>query len=300
MAAELEGQLATRPVNNADAGSNGQGRHASTSSAASSETAFQPQQSVNGVSTNAAQSVPPPGQTVNPSSLSFAIPTIHGVVHQMPIHEHGTPSLSGATSTPGPNPSQPLSPLSTHGVMPGTEGNRSGSIPYPQSTGPRPLGQPNPNFDFDLSFLDQPMTDLNASLFGASMTPMHMGAPPIETPTDTASKQGNQSGVTDAVMEYHDHIGFMNGPGEHRGSRVSQDVKNLRDSHGEIFELVGLEQLHPTSGPSRISRVDDAMDDSFGLPQWDLEILPQLPQGRELVGGWFDPNDVPSAVRDHL
>ncbi|TXT10714.1 hypothetical protein VHUM_02219 [Vanrija humicola] len=31
-----------------------------------------------------------------------------------------------------------------------------------------------------------------------------------------------------------------------------------------------------------------------------MSILPNIPQGRELVGGWFDPNDVPPPVRDHL
>jgi len=40
-------------------------------------------------------------------------------------------------------------------------------------------------------------------------------------------------------------------------------------------------------------------DEETDVPLGD-SILPDIPQGRELVGGWFDPNDVPPAIRDHL
>lgn len=232
-----------------------------------------------------------------------------------PMHSQGqnTPALSGSATTPGFNQSQPISPHTNFAPPP--EGNRSGSMPYPKSTGPRPFGEPNPQFDFDLSFLDQPMTDLNSSFFGASVTPMHMGmnrapeATVVEmSPGQTSSRDERRReshALADSIMELNSVEGKEPPSMENQhltrslleisqlaGLKTDNPPPALDQSHGSISELVGLRQS------SRTENMDD--HDTFGLPMLDLEILPQLPQGRELVGGWFDPHDVPSAVRDHL
>lgn len=133
------------------------------------------------------------------------------------------------------------------------------------------------------------MTDLSASFFGASMTPMHMGIPQEEeTQTPTGSSTSTNVNLARTVADLHELAGLKeNSTGSH----------TVLDHSQEIIEHIGYRQVNSSA---RITRFDEINDDSFGVPHWEMEILPSLPQGRELVGGWFDPNDVPSAVRDHL
>lgn len=101
---------------------------------------------------------------------------------------------------------------------------------YAQSTNPRPVGEPAPTFDFDLSFLDQPVDDLSASMYATAVTTNNIGL----------WRYGSERVV---VESFTDEVTF------------------------------------------------DCSDNA---------ILPDVPQGREVMGGWFDPNDVPPAIRDHL
>lgn len=101
---------------------------------------------------------------------------------------------------------------------------------YAQQTNPRPFGEPVANFDFDLSFLDQPVSDLSMQMFATGMS---------------------------RNLE-------ANGPFGPMGMNVPGG------------------------------------EDELPFDAGDGAILPDIPQGRELVGGWFDPNDVPPGIRDHL
>lgn len=108
---------------------------------------------------------------------------------------------------------------------------------YAQSTNPRPFGEPAATFDFDLSFLDQPVADLSSSMYAATVTP--------------------------------------------------QDSGSFRSAYRKVFES----ERVTTATFTGIDEVFDSGDNA---------ILPDVPQGREVMGGWFDPNDVPPAIRDHL
>lgn len=162
------------------------------------------------------------GSTINPATLGFAIPSVSGPI--LPIspapstHASLGATTHTASSTTGQSPRPPRVPH------------------YAQSTNPRPPGPPDPHFDWDLSFLDQPVSDLNSHMYMAAVDGIAFGA---ARPRD------------------------FNSDGKDGGSRNLEDEFHF-DANG------------------------------------DISILPTMPQGRELVGGWFDPTDVPPAVRDHL
>lgn len=166
----------------------------------------------------------------------------HGHHPHHPQHLHQT----GSMPTPAPRPMQQDPTL--------LRSPRSAN-PYPQSTGPRPLGEPNPNFDFDLSFLDQPVHDLSNSMHMANMS--------------------SSSG----------------------GSAEPDSREGTARAYGTLSNLVG---IHKDDNSGLRGSIDDGENQFEVIPHGEISILPSVPQGRDVVGGWFDPNDVPPAVRDHL
>lgn len=145
-------------------------------------------------------------------------------------------------------------------ATPSADKSRSVRTPYyTQSSNPRPFGEPSANFDFDLSFLDHPVTDLSAQMFATGMTPL-------------------ADGTTIRTTQSHQQRVWFDANGEDVARQYNNDLK----------DLVG------------IHRSPSAEDETTYPSNGDIAILPDIPQGRELVGGWFDPNDVPPAIRDHL
>ncbi|BEI80560.1 hypothetical protein CcaverHIS002_0110890 [Cutaneotrichosporon cavernicola] len=173
---------------------------------------------------------------------------------------------------------------------------RSGRMPYPQSTGPRPLGVPDEHFDFDLSFLDQPVYDLSAAMMTASMAQndqIDIGA--LNRRYHGLSARSEVTGVP------------MRSPrAGTRGTSLPETAASPlgRAPPGEVPAVLNkmmgqfLKQ-HQQQSVSYFEENEDA-EMEFLPSLGDIEILPSLPQGRELMGGWFDPNDIPPAVRDHL
>ncbi|GMK57591.1 hypothetical protein CspeluHIS016_0404250 [Cutaneotrichosporon spelunceum] len=175
-------------------------------------------------------------------------------------------------------------------------GPRPGRMPYPQSTGPRPFGVPVENLDWDLSFLDQPVYDLSAAMMTASMAQndqIDIGA--LNRRYHGLSARSEVTGVPMRSPR----------PGT-RGTPlpVSADSPLGRAQPGEAPAVLNkmMGQFLKQNYQQSVSYFEDNEDAEMEfLPSLgDIEILPSLPQGRELMGGWFDPNDIPPAVRDHL
>lgn len=143
------------------------------------------------------------------------------------------------------------------------------------------------------------MADLSASMFGASVV------------------ESDEIDMVAAMRRYHgisarsDVTGVpMRSPGTGSSGTpapVSAASPLGQARPGEVPALLNkiVGQFLKQHQQQSVSYVEDAVDnldeDIEFLPALgDMEILPSLPQGREIVGGWFDPNDVPPAVRDHL
>lgn len=146
-----------------------------------------------------------------------------------------------------------------------------------------------------MSFLDQPVNDLSASMFGASV----VDSEEIDMVAAMRRYHGisARSDVTGVPMR------SPSAPKETPGP-VQVDSPLGQARPGEVPALLNriVGQMLKHHQQQSVSYIEDPVDeDATFLPSLgEIEILPSLPQGRELVGGWFDPNDVPPAVRDHL
>jgi hypothetical protein len=156
------------------------------------------------------------------------------------------------------------------------------AYPY-QSSNPRPTQAPDPNFQFDFSLLDPSMMDL-ASAFnifnnntGPAM-PQPCANPITGTESAFSPLSGRASSMSDMLdydQEIVDELAQEN-PFIRLRPKLAAQYRSGTPSHtGNITTIA----LHGDSqhGPS---------------PRSDFN--------SGLVGGWFDPDDVPSSVRDHL
>lgn len=148
-------------------------------------------------------------------------------------------------------------------------------MPYPQSTNPRPWQPPVTSLNFDLSFLDPSMSDLSASMFTMSQ--------------EGAATQGGSapdaSGGGSAAHGAH-----------HPAPPVGLPSRTPSSALSGVLGFAGVD----TAGSTRFQDLDDPDGTWTTVPHGELSILPEVPEGRAVVGGWFDPNEVPPGIRDHL
>jgi len=148
-----------------------------------------------------------------------------------------------------------------------------------QSSNPRPLQAPDPNFDFDFGLLDSSMMDLgsafdlSASLFQSS--PHDMFSFPAVTPSPRSAGSYDQLRDINALPQ--------------QGAQSSESIPHLatngQSQHVSDFNV-----------PDFLNAASGAMISS-GLGGY-VDAAPK-PQNA-LSGGWFEADDVPSMVRDHL
>ncbi|TXT09443.1 uncharacterized protein COLE_03377 [Cutaneotrichosporon oleaginosum] len=221
------------------------------------------------------------------------------ITHNGNNHHHHQNPQRPASASSFPSTPAPMTSGHTHSDTLGTvlgATPRSGRTPYPQSTGPRPLGAPDPNFDFDLSFLDQPVSELSAAMMGASMA------------------QNDQIDMVALNRRYHG----ISARSDVTGVPMKSPRPGTRGTPLPDSADSPLGQAQPGEAPALLNKMmgqflkqhqqqsvsyfeeDEDAEMEFLPSLGDIEILPSLPQGRELVGGWFDPHDIPPAVRDHL
>lgn len=270
-------------------------------------------------------------QTINPASLGFTAQgfgieaTFNNAtqqVHATHTHVHGhvggdqrqqtyTPSLNSAptTTSSGTNHTTPEQQHDARYNANGTSTAGSRQLPYAQSSNPRPFGPPDPNFDFDLSFLDYNVTDISQSMFNmgtgppvpphpnmnSSMMPPPPGQGPPQpmpqprvVPKDNHCINKKREAVNQMSAQRGDATKAALAMGDLVGVNGGSAPYNNGNTPATPFK-------HSSKTPD-----DDVEDFHYQVPTEEMSILPNIPQGRELVGGWFDPNDVPPPVRDHL
>ena len=146
-----------------------------------------------------------------------------------------------------------------------------------RSTNPRPLQQPDPNFSFDFDLLDPTMMDLSSTMnmatpFNQSMSP---STPPTGVTPSTPS-QGFGAKLRKMTMRL-DHQTFLK----------DTDGAALADAEGQNADDYSRLQSNDSFDPGNLTfeRITD---------------MPTQSQQTVLTGGWFDADDVPPIVRDHL
>lgn len=173
-------------------------------------------------------------------------------------------------------------------------------MPYHQTPNPRPLQPPDPNFAYDFDLLDTTMMDLSSSfdmssgiqdVLGALSTPFTQAPPnhhaepshanPFASPGPSSFDPSAGNGTTLAQAPISTDILEVPQANLSNGySSAAPPVKyGMQPWHQETLQL-GEARIIPESeaGPS-VSPPDE---------------------GHNLSGGWFDPDDVPPTVRDHL
>ena len=113
-----------------------------------------------------------------------------------------------------------------------------------QSSNPRPLQTPDPNFTFEFDLLDPSMMDLS-STFDMSAPFAH----PASVPAAPA----------------------------HSGTYLDQTPPSVDFQVGNSHQIMATDCIQP-------------QPEAYETP----------PEVKGVIGGWFDPDDVPPPVRDHL
>lgn len=179
-------------------------------------------------------------------------------------------------------------------------------IPYSQGYNPRPLGPANPNFPFDFGLLDTPMMDLS-SAFGSST-----GL--------------SQPGTSTSTLEQVSSFSFADIPSDPFGSMPTSDPSDLLESQPSSGPVLSEPRstallndrscsFHRSPDDRIALRMEGTMrawdKDAFAFAKVDLVNTPDpldsaMPpfrapnEDRHVSAGWFDPDDVPPSVRDHL
>jgi len=174
--------------------------------------------------------------------------------------------------------------------------------PYAQSSNPRPLQQPDPDFNFDFGLLDPTMVDLTTDLdLSASFTAF-----------DDEAGMAKDSSVpsTDPSPDSNAMSGIAMTHATRRGARRELIANEI--AHGLLGDHFATHPVRTaTSNHSKPdapastgheTRTDEEWQD--GIEQ-DINSrvlgIPAIGLGSSgLTGGWFDPDDVPPGVRDHL
>jgi hypothetical protein len=142
-----------------------------------------------------------------------------------------------------------------------------------RSTNPRPLQAPDPNFVFDFDLLDPSMMELSSTM--SMTTPFsHSISPPdsagIRTPFPNFGAK-----LYKMTMRRDHSILFVPDMGAAPANRKANGNDSTSSQLDEFFDLNG-------------KTFDRISDKPMGDPQTIL------------TGGWFDADDVPPLVRDHL
>lgn len=234
-----------------------------------------------------------------PAAATLDAGSFGGIQQQQQQQQH----QHAAHDLPGPSDHQNQDNLfnSASGSLPSLPPpSTSHPPPYPQSTNPRPLQPPNEAFNYDFGLLDTTMVDLATTLSGTAAFDNLFGpTPPAPTPM-SSDHVSTQQGPSVPVRGFHSSLNSnvssssttpSYGDGERRRSastsapttgftpEIGSDVMMEISSYGMFTS-----EAHTTSAPahSRMYAADGEAED------------------RGLLGGWFDPDDIPPSVRDHL
>lgn len=172
--------------------------------------------------------------------------------------------------------------------------------PYAQSSNPRPLQPPDPNFNFDFGLLDPTMVDLSTELdLSASFTTFSNEAElrPAEDPLVPSPGLSSGSATLSSVSLTHT-----------TRQVARRELIEKRVLGDEIAAFRSRAALSDHSAPNTAAsggietRTDEEWQDSI---EQDISSrvlgIPAIGLGNNgLTGGWFDPDDVPPGVRDHL
>lgn len=222
------------------------------------------------------------------SSFSFSYPPAHMTfpINPTPIHPHteipsiiqddvGIPSSSHYDGIAVPSSVPQPHYLPQNDFHHAQSSSMAHTLPEAQSSNPRPLQPPDPNFSFDYGLLDSTMLGLS-STFDLSATlavptpPAPYNPPTPSTPTSGAFEKLRQ------ISMRPDQAPFLEDAAERSSSSV-----NLIQTPEYSSGLMN----YPEDSNSSLSRFTD---------------LPAHSPQNALSGGWFEADDVPTVVRDHL